>query len=268
MKAPDPFDLVRAANPVASLMLTSQDSRRAEQLLAQLQCSCPEQVDALARFHGGRGTRRRALIAAIAATAFAAAAGVTVAVAEDVPPFDSVAAFVGISSANHATTATDTLDPQSLEMIERWNEVGTQLARRSGATPRLAVPSTARLIDQFPSGRRFYVVSTTTHDLCVLVAPTPGTSDGPSLSCENPLSQTKPTTIEGLDLAVNGPNATPPFTYGVARDGVTAVSFVTASGSEATVPVADNVWAYEGANKALESLTVRYADGSTQTLSH
>ena len=259
----DPFDLVRAANPVPALMLTGQDSRRADELLAQLLGTRSGQSHAPAPSHGGRGARR-VLVATIAATAFVAAGGV--AVAENVTPFDSIAAFVGISSANHTDAAADALDPQSLQMIERWNEVGTQLARRSGTAPRLALPSTARLINQFPSGRRFYVVSTTTSDLCVLVAPAPGSSEGPSLSCGNPLSQTKPTTIASQDFVVSGPNATPPFTFGVARDNVTAVSFMTASGSETTVQVTDNAWAYEGANNALESLTVRYADGSTQTI--
>ena len=111
------------------------------------------------------------LVATIAATAFVAAGGV--AVAENVTPFDSIAAFVGISSANHTDAAADALDPQSLQMIERWNEVGTQLARRSGTAPRLALPSTARLINQFPSGRRFYVVSTTTRICAYSLRPLP-----------------------------------------------------------------------------------------------
>jgi hypothetical protein len=53
----------------------------------------------------------------------------------------------------------------------------------------------------------------------------------------------------------------------VAKDGVTAVSFL-AGGAEQTVAVKNNVWAYEGASSALESLTVHYADGSTQRIGH
>jgi hypothetical protein len=47
-------------------------------------------------------------------------------------------------------------------------------------------------------------------------------------------------------------------------DGVTAVSF-TAGGAETTLPVTDNVWAYEG-QADLTSVTVHWENGSTQTL--
>ena len=36
-----------------------------------------------------------------------------------------------------------------------------------------------------------------------------------------------------------------------------------AGGQEVTVPVKDNVWAYEG---AISSLTVHFGDGSTETI--
>ena len=65
----------------------------------------------------------------------------------------------------------------------------------------------------------------------------------------------------------NGPHATPPLTYGVAQNGITAVSFK-AHGHETTVPVKNNVWAYEGQNGALRLLTVHYANGTTRTLVH
>jgi hypothetical protein len=32
------------------------------------------------------------------------------------------------------------------------------------------------------------------------------------------------------------------------------------------VPVKNNVWAYEGSNSALDSLTVHFDDGSTETI--
>ena len=66
---------------------------------------------------------------------------------------------------------------------------------------------------------------------------------------------------------VNGPGATPPLSYGIAQDGISAVSFI-AEGKETTVPVKNNVWAYEGRNQALRSITVHYANGTTQTLTH
>lgn len=263
MTTTDALDLVRAANPVVTLTLNRQDARRADELLARLQGSHPTP----ARSHRGRGTRRPLLLAGLAAAVFVAAAGV--AVAEDVPPFDSIAAFVGISSANHSATSADQLDPASLTMIEHVNDLATRQATQAGTAASLVLPDTARLVGQLASGRRLYVVDTTTSELCVLTAPAPGTSENgaSSIGCGNPLNQSQPTTAESQDLVVNGPNATPPLIFGVARDDVTAVSFM-ADGAEQTIPVKNNVWAYEGDNSALESLTVHYADGSEQTLDH
>lgn len=57
----------------------------------------------------------------------------------------------------------------------------------------------------------------------------------------------------------------PPISYGIARDGITAVSF-TALGREQTVPVTNNVWFYEGRSNMGASITIHYANGSTRTL--
>jgi hypothetical protein len=57
------------------------------------------------------------------------------------------------------------------------------------------------------------------------------------------------------------------LSYGIARDGVTALSFQ-AHGTEVTIPVSHNVWAYEGDSSLLQSFTAHYADGTTQTISH
>jgi hypothetical protein len=41
-----------------------------------------------------------------------------------------------------------------------------------------------------------------------------------------------------------------------------------AGGIEQTVLVKNNVWFYEGESSALETLTVHFADGSTELLGH
>jgi hypothetical protein len=168
----------------------------------------------------------------------------------------SVPAFAGIGAANHAQTAQDVLDPAVVTQL-------TQLQRRSPLA-RHFLFDTSRLIGQLPSSRRVYVIATTTNDLCVVVTKN---SRLDTLGCGNPLTQTEPTTITSEDRVVNGPHATPPLIYGIAQDDITAVSFI-ADGSEKTVPVTNNVWAYEGHNQALTSLTVHYTNGTTRTLTH
>ncbi len=58
-----------------------------------------------------------------------------------------------------------------------------------------------------------------------------------------PLSQTHPITTTLTDP--DGIGGVPPVTYGVARDGITAVLF-NVSGRPVNVPVRDNFFAYEG----------------------
>ena len=207
-----------------------------------------------------RRSRRGVFVAGFATAAFVAAG---VAVAEGLNP------FAGIGAADHQQQAQDILDRASSAMVRHFNAIAASQASRSGLPAISLLPETARLVGQLPSGRHFYVLSTTSNELCVLTSPPPGQSSESmaSIGCGEPLNQQEPTTIETLDRIVNGPGATPPLTYGVARDDVVAVSFM-AGDDEQTVPVKDNVWAYEGVNSALESLTVHYADGSRQTVAH
>jgi hypothetical protein len=51
----------------------------------------------------------------------------------------------------------------------------------------------------------------------------------------------------------------------LALDNVTAVSFM-AGGKRVTVPVKNNVWAFEGDNSGLNSLTAHLADASVRTI--
>ena len=55
------------------------------------------------------------------------------------------------------------------------------------------------------------------------------------------------------------------FSWGIALDNVTAVSFI-AGGQEVTVPVKNNVWAYHGKKDLIGAvpLTVHFTDGSTE----
>jgi len=205
--------------------------------------------------------RRPVLIAAVAAAVLIIGSGVAIA--------DGLNPFAGIGAANHSPSNEDALDPTSITMIKHVNDTFANLAAHTGVPAVSVLPDTARLITELASGRRVYVLSTTSDDLCVLTTPPPNTANDNmrGISCGNPLSKDQPTTIEEEDQVVNGPNATPPLTYGVARDDVTAVSFM-ANGTEQTVPVTNNVWAYEGQNSADQSLTIHYANGSAQTIDH
>jgi hypothetical protein len=160
--------------------------------------------------------------------------------------------FAGISAADHPATSNDTL-PASLT---------AHIAEFSSGMERYGhgrlLPDTARFITQVPSGMRFYTIATSAGGLCLA---TVRSSGGSSLGCGDSLSKSRPITI----ASERTNRATPPVSYGLAMDGVTAVS-LKAHGHQTTVPVKNNVWAYEGQNGALRSLTVHWENGSTQTL--
>jgi hypothetical protein len=183
----------------------------------------------------------------VAAIAVGALAGVGVAIAA------SLGAFDGISAAQHPATAADKLDPGVAASIAADKTLGIDTA-------------TARFITQFADGARIYVVATKTGALCVVAERLPnndGRNDASATGCGSPLSQSQPTTAQSFQ-----PNeGTPPISWGIALDSVTAVSFETADGSEVTVPVKNNVWAYEGKGLGeIGPITVHFDDGSTQSL--
>ena len=207
-----------------------------------------------------RRSRRTVFVASVAAAVLVAAG---VGIAGGIPN-----PFAGIGGANHPQTAQDVLDPAIvMRMVKNFNAGLARQTKHAGLPPESLLPKTARLIGQLPSGRRVYVLTTTSNWLCVLTASPSGNSSGGSIGCGKPLSQTEPTTISAENRVVNGPHATLPLSYGVARDGIVSVSFM-GGGTEQTVRVQDNVWAYEGNNSALKSLTVHYANGNTQTINH
>jgi hypothetical protein len=190
--------------------------------------------------------RRRWRPVLVAAVVVAAVAGVGVAIAA------SFGAFNGISAAQHPPTAADKLDPAvAASIAANGNPLGLEA-------------NSARFVTQLADGVRIYAIATKTGELCALAERLPnnnGKNDAAAMGCGSPLTQGKPTSAASFQRN----EATPPISYGIALDSVTAVSFM-AGGQEVTVPVKNNVWAYEGNNSAIDSLTVHFNDGSTETI--
>jgi len=177
------------------------------------------------------------------AIAVAALAGAGIAIAV------GFGAFNGISAAQHPPTAADKLDPSAAALVARDQQLEAD---------------SVRFVTQLADGVRIYAVATTTGGLCALAERLPnnnGNKNAAAMGCGSPLTQTQPTTIAGFQAN----ESTPTISYGIALDNVAAVSFV-AAGQEVTVPVKDNVWAYEGDNSSINSLTVQFKDGSTKTI--
>jgi hypothetical protein len=216
------------------------DETRVRELLAPLATVEPVK-------RTSRRRNRRMISAALVAAALTAGGA---AIAGGVNP------FAGIGAADHAQTGVDVLDPATVAMVERMNAG----RRESGFPGGRLLPESARLVGELSSGNRFYVISTSTNELCLMIQQHLN-SGGASIACGDPLGQTQPTTV----ATIRSSEEVPPLSFGIARDDVTAVSFM-AKGSEQTVPVKNNVWTYEGSSGALSSLTVHYADGHTQTI--
>jgi hypothetical protein len=194
--------------------------------------------------------RNRVLVAGFLAAALLASG---VAIADGVNP------FAGIGAADHAQTAQDVLDPAIADEIQSLNARPNNELFSIGEL----LPDTARLVGQLSNGRHFYVITTTTGELCAM-AEIASPAAQIAMGCGEPLAQSgNPITIAQMQ---HDPS-TPPISWGLAQDDVISVSFI-ADGSEQTVPVVNNVWIYEGQNDSLHSITVHYADGTTQTLVH
>jgi hypothetical protein len=162
-------------------------------------------------------------------------------------------AFDGITSVQHPQGAADVLDPAVVAGINRSN------ATFAGGPPGKLLPDSARFARQLPSGERVYALTTTSNELCVLILGQPGSNMKYAAGCGDSLDQSHPTTVES-----ERPNpSVPTLTWGVAIDGVSAVSFM-AGGQEVMVPVQDNVWAYEG--DVGQDMTVHFNDGSSELL--
>lgn len=190
----------------------------------------------------GHGPRRLrpAIVVAVAALAFVIA-GVAIA--------DGLGAFDGIGAAQHPRTGRDVIDPATWAAIEHG----------SMPIPRGLLFDTARRVGQLPGGQNVYVIarSGANDNLCVVVGPAQ-----PESTCHSTLSRSRPTTV-----LVDAQDPRHRIVFGVALDGVTAVSFA-ANGRNITVPVEDNLWTYTTENwQALTapqlSLTAHFADGTT-----
>lgn len=220
---------------------TFDEDARVRELLAPLASVTPVM----------RSSRRRRLLA------LAVAVPITLFTIGGIATAAGIGPFAGIGAADHPATPGDAIDPAVKAEIDRANN-----RPAFGPTGQL-IADTARLVTTLDSGRRIYVIATTTNMLCVLIQETPGASDGSAIGCGNPLSQAQPTT----EMTIRANQQTPPLSYGVARDDVTSVSFQ-ADGIEKTIPVVNNVWAYEGSADILRTLTVHFSDGTETTLDH
>jgi hypothetical protein len=186
-----------------------------------------------------RRLRRPVLVMAVAAVALALV-GVAIA--------DGFGAFDGISAAQRPQTSADVLDPQTLARLQQ--SCGSVDNPASIYQPEChLVLDSARLIGQLPSGHNLYAITDTRDDLC-LVDPT-------GMTCGTALTASRPIADESVGELM----------FGVALDGVTAISFEKA-GEEVTVPVKDNVWVYQGASlPEAGALTAHFDNGTTVTLS-
>ena len=195
----------------------------------------------------GKSWRSRPVLVALVAVAALVGAGVAIAA--------SFGAFNGISAAQRPQTPADRLDPA----------VAASIAPNATRTRDQLLADSARLVKQLAGGARIFAVATKDR---AAVRPRRGTADGntgggdaSAMGCGSPLTQSQPTTA--ASFKANG--ETPTISWGIALDSVTAVSFI-AGGQEVTVPVKDNVWAYEGENSLTDGFTVHFADGSTETI--
>jgi hypothetical protein len=194
--------------------------------------------------------RRRWRPVLVAAVVVAAIVGVGVAIAA------GFGAFNGISAAQHPQTAADRIDSKLLAEINAANAA-------PGAVGRL-LPDSARLVRQLSDDARIYVVATEDGQLCVLaerLLNNNGKYDAAGMGCGSPLTQNQPSTA--ATFARN--ESSPAISWGITLDSVAAVSFM-AGGHEVTVPVNNNVWAYEGAAPTHGTLTAHFKDGSTEPI--
>ena len=226
-------------------MIGYSDDRKLTEMLAPL-----SRIEPLPFSRPGRPERhrlrRRILVTAIVVAALALT-GIAIA--------DGFGAFDGISAAEHPRTGADVIDPATRAYMECESS-------RKPCMPVIhgLLFDTARVIGQLPSGQNIYVAATEANSLCFVVGP-----PHPEWNCDDPLSRSHPSTVF---LYGQDPGITPP-TFGIALDGVTAVSFE-ADGREVTVPVKDNVWIYPGDVffSAYSRLTAHFADGTRVVQTH
>lgn len=185
-----------------------------------------------------RRARRSILVAAVLAIGLVLA-GVAIA--------DGVGAFDGLSAANHPQRGADVLDPGTAARLQQ-NCSGADNPGSVYFPQCHLVLDSARLVGELPSGDRLYVIADSRGDLCMV--------DPSGMVCGTALTPSRPIEDESVGKLI----------FGVALDGVTAISFERA-GEEVTIPVKDNVWIYEGVSlPEAGALTAHFADGRIVTL--
>ena len=217
-------------------MIGYSDDASVTELLAPLR-----RIEPL-RFTVARPERRRArrsiLVAAVLAVGLVLA-GVAIA--------DGVGAFDGLSAANRPQTGADVLDPGTAARLQQ-NCSGADNPGSVYFPQCHLVLDSARLVGELPSGQELYVIADSRGDLCMV--------DPSGMICGTGLTPSRPIEDESVGKLM----------FGVALDGVTAISFERA-GEDVTIPVRDNVWIYEGVSlPEAGALTAHFADGRIVTL--
>ncbi len=169
-------------------------------------------------------------------------------------------AFDGISAAQHPRTHADRLDPSVLASIAFVNKQQRLHHNPVG----LVEPDSSRFLRHLANGERAYAVAATGGEVCALVErlriPHASNLKKPASQwgCSR-LTRKVPTTIGSLKAN----EETPVLSWGVALDGVTAVSWLAGRQGEITVPVRHNAWVHLG-NASFVHFTVHFADGRTK----
>jgi hypothetical protein len=165
----------------------------------------------------------------------------------------------GISAAQHPRIKADRLDPSVLASIASANKQPRPHHIRVG----LLAPDSSRFVRQLANGERVYAVAATGGAVCALVErlriPHAYNLKKPASDwgCSR-LTRTVPVTIESFKANPESPV----FSWGIALDGVTAVSWLAGRQGVVTVPVRHNAWVHLG-NASFKDFTVHFADGTT-----
>jgi hypothetical protein len=186
---------------------------------------------------------------------------------------DGLGVFNGISSVQHPQTTGDEIDPATRAYVDR---AGCTQPNGQPCAPMISGLKfdTARHLAQLPDGQNIYVIGCGEADLCTVVGP-----PHPRFEDHSPLSKAHPATIETY-FAINDSDSSANrwFTFGVALDGATSVSFDlgeradgTPTAPRVTVPVTNNFWIYElddshDVPTSLQPLTVHFAAGTSVTM--
>jgi hypothetical protein len=194
-------------------------------------------------------SRRRIFVAIATGAGLISLAGAAIAA--------GVGPFSGITAADHPPSNSDTISPAVVQQIH-----GDELAPGNSMDQIGARDlGSARRVGTLASGRDVYLVATSKGRLCVVVATL-------AESCGDPLTQASPITFTVI-ASGSASYPSPPIAYGVARDGVAAVSFLF-GGQRITVPVHDNFFAYEAdgadSNARFSRPSVTFSDGTTEPL--